>query len=268
MFPGKPRVHASSQSRFSTCTSGLLYQRLIMADYVFILRTRVGRAIFTLKPEVLEISQKLLGQMHTVTIPLTSISPDYERVAWRLPLWRLWPGAVMILVGFGGYYVLLRQEVVPREFAMYPAALGVPALWGVARLLRRFDCFVFRDHWKRELFVVAREEEQVQECEAFLHALLDRLESETPGVIAAPEEPVFTRPQDKWKISLAAGIGAAALPWLNRIEPELTFYTAALVLGATTIALMTGVGAIIARERQRYWALAGMALSLLPYVAY
>lgn len=174
----------------------------------------------------------------------------------------------MILVGFGGYYLLLRQEVVPREFAMYPAMLGVPALWAVARLLRRFDCFVFRDHWKRELFVVVREEEQAQECEAFVHALLDRIEAGKTGVPAASNETVSTPPQDKWKYSLAAGTFAAALPWLNRIEPGLTFYIAVLVLGATTLALINGVGALIARERQRYWALPGMALGLLPYVAY
>src|ERR1043165_9811813 len=111
-----------------------------MADQVFILRTRAGRVIFTLKFEVLEISSKRLGQLQTWQVPLRSISPKYVRVVRRVPLGALLPVFGIVALLFLGYYLLIRQDVVPRELAMYPALFGVAALWGVTRLLRRFDC--------------------------------------------------------------------------------------------------------------------------------
>jgi hypothetical protein len=241
---------------------------------VFILRTPVGRVIFTLKSDALEIVQKRFGLLETVVVPLRSISPDYEHVARRLPFWSLLPALLTAAALLGAYCLLIWQDVVPSAWAMYPAAFGVLILWGTTRLLRRFDCFVFRDHWKSEIFVIAREEGQATECDAFLHTLLDHIEAAERG--SDPPPPVsigvshlpVEHTELKWKISLGAGVLATTLPLINLIEPEMTFYVAVVVLGATACSLLATFAAFTQKERMRYWSLLGSALSLVPYVFY
>ena len=225
-----------------------------------------------LEPGSLEIRETRLGRTRTVTVPLRSISPEYERVVRRVPFWALLPVVLVVLAFFAGYYFLIRQDVLPRELAMYPALFGVAALWGATRLLRRFDCIVFRDHWQRELFVVVREENDVTECDAFIHALLDYLkaaeEGTAPSVTPEASSGSEPRPELKWKICLGAGVLATTLPLLNLIEPEMTFYIAAIVLGASTAGLLAAIAAFVEKERGRYWSLPGLVLCFVPYVFY
>lgn len=243
-----------------------------MADYVFILRSRLGRVIFTLKADRLEIYQKNFGRAETVEVALRSISPDYERVARRLPLWMLWPGFALVTICMGAYALLVSQDIGPREWAVYPAFCGLVLLWSITQLLRRFDCFVFRDQWNREIFSIAREENQAAECDAFIRTLLDRIEAaeagRPPRADPAPAEETIPRAEVKWKICLGAGILAMTLPLLNPIEPMMNFFIIVLVMGATTVGLLAASSAFSTKERMRYWCVLGLALCVAPYVVY
>jgi hypothetical protein len=241
---------------------------------VFIQRSRLGRSIFALRGDQLEITSHLFGRKSETEIPLRMISSNYEVDARRYFVLIIVP--LLFAIGcITIFCLLLRQEAWPQMFAMYPAMFTVMFVWIALKHVPRVEYFTFTDHWKKPLFSIVRERAQSNECEAFIRELLERIERTEKGLspVESPNTPVvdedYDQPREqRWLLSILAGGVATGFPLISQVLPEVAALTLAVVLAATTCGLIAGVQSFIRKERMKYGALLGIALSVLPFVIY
>lgn len=230
---------------------------------VFILRSRIGRRIFTLKDDVLEVSVTSLDRRSEAVIPLRRISPDYEVGAARnnsAIAILLIPG---VLLGYFAWF-LLSQDRIPRYLAIYPIIFGGAFITAAVQLIPRFEYFVFKDHWNRPLFTILRERGQTAECEAFIHAILDSVEGIEPTTSCADE--AFAEPpaQYWWIFAIVAGLGAVVVHVLASRNALVAFYYVPFVVLASGGGISAAIGSFLTKERQKWWSLIGLVLSAIP----
>lgn len=251
-----------------------------MAALVFIQRSRLGRVVFTLRDDELEVMTQFFGNRFERKIPIRSIATDYHAVAHRST--RL---IVLFLILAGVCIFLARlaftQSVLPTIVGIYPTMFAVGFAAGALAFARRLEGYQFTDRWQRPLFVILREHDQIEECDAFVRELLDRIERQDAGLpLGNGREPpqraasavrVGTgegeeAPAAQWKRAIIAGVVAAGYPLAFFRMPELAEFSLPVFIVASTAALMTSGLSFVRNEPRKYWSLLGLALCAIPIV--
>lgn len=243
-----------------------------MPDRVFIQRTRFGRTIFVLRDHELEITAGEPGQQQIRTIPLTTISSEYEAREQRFNA-----AVIVLYVSAAAGAVLaihLGAKGDPFRFFAVSAALmaGVFALAG-ARLIPRMEYFEFSDQWRRPLFAVVRERGQIAECEAFVHDLLNRMErAGAPAEVQGAEPPaavadeIDSEPEWRWQAALVIGlVGLTATAAANYVPDVGIVAFVLLSFGSACAAVLTWQS-FTEKERHRHWSLLGVVFLLVAFV--
>jgi hypothetical protein len=254
-----------------------------VADLVFIQRSRLGRSIFHLRENRIEVELRNFGLRSSAVHPFRMISPDYTLAAKRVHFLYVVPlmfGAVsLFLIGVMLHHPLPASL---NSLIIYPVIFTGLAVVGALRGFRRIEFFVFYDHWRKPLFYFVREIGQQTECDAFIQELLSRIEqsdrepdasgAETPP--APPERPsalvmprdesinVFGPSQPRWLISVVCGLAAFEFSqFAARITDDPAIYF--LVIMTTLVgALLFGALSFLAKERKRFFSLAGIVLGI------
>jgi len=252
-----------------------------MAHLGFLQRSRIGKAVFILYSETLEVTTHRLGARNVQVFPLHTLSADYHRTAERfysiivIPL--VLAGACMWLINV----LLVADHPLAEGFLIYPFVGFFAFGWAALRGVPWVELLVFSNRGGHPVFYIAREKDQVDECDAFVDALLDHVEMIRQGV--SPEDirekkrrsessvhlpgrskgRVFGPTEGRWKLSLAAGVISSGFQPLVENTVTLHDWILPVVLFSTIAALLFGVLSFIAKERLRYLAVFGMALSLV-----
>lgn len=257
-----------------------------MADVVFIQRSWISRRLYQLQGETLLITRSYPGRNTTEEHPLRTINPDYQRRGQRFGALIVVMFVVSVLC-LGLTVVILLQELVPQMFAMYPAMFGLVFLGAALRAVRRFDCFIFSDHWNRPLFFLIRAADQTAEFDTFLDDLIDRIERTQSGLPAAEPAPGPPPPSasavalpsaddpdearnalPRWTLSLGTGVVAALFPWLVKLLPPLEYVLFPTVFIATLFSTWWCLKSFLNKEAQRRLSLLGLALAWVPWLLY
>jgi len=252
-----------------------------MSDPIFVQKSRVGRTVFQIRGDQLEIYARNFGRRASGRIPLAQISSDYELVARRFPVLIYAPLGTAAL-SYALIYAAFHQTTVPREIATGPIVFFAISVLAVFRGVPRLEIFVFQDFWRRPLFYIVRESGQADACNAFVAALLDRIQAAETGEPVDPTTPsefasslpkqglaaVFGSGQNRWWLALVAGIVSAGVPPALQDLPAFDPYMLPLVIFASIGGLLCGTLSFVARERHRYWSLLGMAFSLVAPLFY
>lgn len=250
-----------------------------MARRVFILRSRLGRSIFILREDSLEITSHLFGTKSESRFPIRSISPDYDVRGWR-SLGAISLLLVPVALSIVAYRYILHHAWVPEMFAHYPLYFGATYAVAAIKLFPRFEAFVFKNHFNRPIFSILRESGQRAEAEAFIHALLDRIEALGHGEVvtttaseAAAEEVEAEKSDDRtiarWKLSVGFAVIATAVPPLvNWLWSDWDFLLMPLVIVCSGGSVIAAIYACATKERRRWWAVAAAVVALLPVFFY
>lgn len=254
-----------------------------MAGISFIQRSRIGRGIFLLRDDLLEVTILSFGIKSTNSYPLRSIEPDYELVAQRFWILILVPLVISAAL-MGLTYVLVSQQMLPKAAAIYSALFALAFAIGAIRGVPRVERFLFFDHGQKPRFYIVRERHQTAECEAFLLMLVERIEQHEHGAvqIVAPTRPAVIESsvslpnadgvrlsapgENRWKIAIVSGLVSAGFPILA--TDAWVDFTLLVVLLATGSGLSFGVGSFVVKERWRWLSLIGMALSFVAPLFY
>jgi hypothetical protein len=256
-----------------------------MANPVFIQNARIGRTCFQLNGNQLEVTWlnwRRLGK----TFPLKTLSFEYERGARRFPMLYVVPG-VIASAAIGAITLAAFMPELPEGLSMnislnlylYGLMSLAAGIWGVLRGVRRVDYFQFYDWWRRPVFFIVRDEAQSEECEKFIHELLDRIrriQNDEPEPADEPAPPVsavrlpasderFLRKDQRWKIAITMSIIVNALGGIPTVALILGPGQFMLVFAAATGAFFFAVLSFQSKERHRYWAAAAALLSLIPF---
>lgn len=240
-----------------------------MAERVFIQRARLGRQIFVLRDDELEIGA---SGRPTQTIPLRALSGEYAVGSEQFLF-----AVVVLLGGAAGLAAVAiwmsRVGAGLNLLAYYPAGAAVMMALTGARLVRRLEFFEFSDRRGNPAFRVVREPEQREECEAFVRDLLHRIETADAGpeVVRGAAEPDFGDGVDppaewRWQAAIAAGALTLGFPLVALAVPALEPMVFFVVLGSAAGSGSAAWFAFAAQERRRWWALAGVALAAVPFV--
>jgi hypothetical protein len=253
-----------------------------VGDVVFIQRSRVGRTIFTLREKELEVASHAFGQKYERTLPVRSISADYQVGAQRIN--RMIVGPVLVaLACFSAAAWLLTHDMWPQMLGLYAGMLGVSFLLLGLRFIRRVEYFTFRDHWQRPLFSILREHEQSEECNSFVCQLLDRIERAESGQpeearirAAAPPMSAVRLPDDsgrerppnhRWLVSIIGGAISTVFPPVSESFVASPAALAVVVMFSTIGLIWAGMS-FAAKEPKRLWASLGIVLSIGPIFWY
>ena len=241
---------------------------------VFILRSRIGRNIYVMRDDALEITSRLFGTRHEQRIPIRTISPEYGVRGTRLlrvVTLLLLPVAACIIA----LRLLARIPHVPDEMMWFPAEIGAVYLIAAIRFIPRFEWFEFKDHFGRTRFTILREPAQREECDAFIHALLDRIEgieeNSEEGSNTAPESipPTDREGIPRWKLAVGLSLFAIVVPPAARAMGESSdfFVIVPLVIG-TGGSIVSAFYSHAWKERRRVWAFVAAAAALWPLLFY
>ena len=257
-----------------------------MPDATFIQRSRVGMSIFMLRADHLDVTVYHFGAKSSRQIPLKSISSEYQLMAQRFWYLILVP-LVLAAACIGVAYAILSEEALPHIWTIYVVIFFVSAVVATLRGVPRVEVFVFFDHWKKPLFFIVREAAQAEECNAFVHDIIDHIEEresdspktrsahatgQSPGAAAAALRVApknrLARSEPHWMIALASGIFSAGYPLLAERVTGLGDWMFHMVFLGTFGGLLFGVLSFLAKERMRLLALVGMAFGLIAPVFY
>lgn len=251
-----------------------------MTDVSFIQRSRIGRGIFLLREQTLEVTTSVFGVNSARMFSLSSISPDYQPVAQRFWILILVP-LILTVLALAAVSWILHDDRIQDTLAIYPLMLAI--VWTIVTFngVPRVELFVFFDHWRKPLFYIVREPAQRTDCERFIAALVDRIEMVAHGQrqearhpispiasavkLASSDSAVGLKREDRWKLSIGCGVLAAAFP-LIRLGGEwieITFFVEMLGIAG---GLLFGVLSFLAKERLRLLALFGLGLALIAPV--
>jgi hypothetical protein len=242
-------------------------------ERVFILRSRVGRNIYVIRGDTLEVSWRLAGAYHNFKLPIRSISSDYEvRGARHLR------GVILLLLPvalcIAAYRFLLHHPEWPDFLLQYPMYVGATYALAAIKLYPRFEWFVFKNHFGRPVFTVLREPRQRAECEAFIHALLDRIEQAEEGAAAEPAMADLAAAAEpgaipKWKMAIAFALFSFVVPpvWYLLGERSDIIVLLPGVFGSGG-AIVTAIMSWAEKEHRRRWALVAGLAALIPIFLY
>ncbi len=156
------------------------------------------------------------------------------------------------------------------HFALHPLIFaGAMALTGV-RMIPRFDRFEFSDHWRRPLFAIARERDQIEECDTFISDLLSRIERTTAPRDAATPEPtpefdevVDREPEWKWKVSVVAGAVTLAVTIAGGYSHDVASVAIFFLMGGPMCAAVASWLSFVEKEPHWRWGLLGLTLATI-----
>lgn len=251
-----------------------------MEDYVFIQRGRLGRTIFRMRGDQLDIDVWRFGLRGRSSFALRSLSPDYEIRAVRVHWLYLWPAFVALVAGVI-IYLMLSVPFPFRSLVIYPGIFLAVGVAGFVHGLKRVEFFLFSDHWKRPVVQVLREPGETKACDAFVTELIYRIEQSNAGlpILVTPEDSASPRsavrlpllPEDSrpaaagncWLLAIVCGfLGAAPLavpPLADRGGEGLLLLMFLLIVAALVYAALS----YAQRERHRHRALIGAILALV-----
>lgn len=237
---------------------------------VFILRSRIGRNIYLIRGDALEVTWRLWGAHQEARIPLKSISADYEVRAvrhLRQVLLLLIPVALCVVA----YRFLLSHPEWPDFLFQIPLYIGATFAVAAIKLYPRFEWFVFKNHFGRPLFTILREPEQREECEAFLHALLDRIEgTDSPSAHSIePAKAAGSGATAKWKMAIVFMLFSLVVPplWFLYGERSDAVIFVPGLLGSGG-AIIMAIVSYVEKEPRRRWAIAAAVAALIPIWLY
>jgi hypothetical protein len=156
-----------------------------VANETFIQYSRLGRVIFQLRDDFLDVACSRMGRLDERRIRLRTIDPDFQRLSRHGCLLIIVPGSV-VLICAAALWAILHQDALPRELAVWPGEIMCLALWAAIRGTPPFVFYLFRNHWGRPVVSIIRERRQAAECDAFVASLVQRIELAAAGL--APEE--------------------------------------------------------------------------------
>jgi len=231
----------------------------------------------------LEIFFRNFGLRASVTIPLEKIA-DYQLVARRFPMLIVVPLLVAV-ASYGLIYLVFHQSIVPRELATWPIVIFATSIVALIRGLPRLELFVFFDYWKKPIFYIVREAREAEACNAFVAALLERVEAvgtdsgdgtatppqPTPAAAASPAESSSGVPSQRqycWLVAVVAGALSAGFPPAVQSLPAFDGLILPVVILSSLASLLCGTFAFVAQERLRYWSILGMALAMVAPLFY
>lgn len=248
-----------------------------MSVPTFLAKTRVGRFLFQIRTDRLEISTGIWPGARPHERLLRTISPRFSRRAVFLPslvfVPLLFSGVSFALVWLVGQAASVISSLVP---AIYPALFGGIFLVRAIRGIPPVEFYAFRDHWHREIFHIVREKPQAAECDAFVKELVLRIEAasgdlpaEQAAAVLAGAGPYASSNaiappsrEDRWLSAILAGGLAAGLPVLPAIRThEFGFF---LVFLLSLAGLAFAVFSFQAKERFRWCAILGAIAALVP----
>ena len=246
-----------------------------MPQRVFILRSRLGRSVFVLQDDSLEITSYLFGRKREARIPISTISSEYEvrgPRALRTVTLLLVPVALCVIA----YRWLLHHPELPDFLLHYPVYVGAIFALAALRFFPRFEVFVFKNHFHRPVFTIMREPGQRAECEAFIHDLLDRIEhSETGAAPTVPalsdEEIAKADDQDipRWKLALGLSLVSAIVPPIvNWLWPDWNDASILLIMVCSGGAFVAALYSFAQKEAHKRWSLLAVAIAIVPIAFY
>jgi len=253
-----------------------------MPDIAFIQNSRIGRKLFLLKDDYIEVALTVRGGKQQERISLKTVDREYERIARRFPV------LVVIPLVFGGLCLwivqaILTQETLPHPFGIYPGLFALSFLSAAVRGIPKIDTFQFYNHWKRPIFYIVRERKQAEECDSFVAELVRRIQSAEDGVRSPPDThqngnvkvglsannvEVLLAGEHRWKASIVLGALSAGLPWLTQITHVFDDCLFMLIFAATVGGIGFCVLSLQVKERFRFFSVVGAALSLVAPLLY
>jgi hypothetical protein len=257
-----------------------------MEPVIFIQRSRLGRSIFMLGSEHLDVTAFNFGMKSAQKFSLKSISTDYQVIAHRYWFLILVP-FVMAAACIGLSYAILSQDAIPHgpvfHVGIFLAAFIIATFRGVPRV----EHIVFLDHWKKPLFYIVREAAQAEACNAFVDDLIDRIEEIETGIPRTASPPVTlrgsisvrygqtvassqmqVRSYHYWILAICSGALSAGYPIAAETVAALKQGMFPVVILGTFGGLLFGVFSFVAKERMRVLSLAGVALALVAPLFY
>ena len=248
-----------------------------MSNARFFAKSRLGTVYFEIQGEHLLIEGVGSENWKCRPLLLRSINPKPELRSIRVPalFWvPLFFSAACWLVAWcvlpSDWQELQRQSVPVFFMLMGPSILGAGFLGLALQGLPPLQFYVFRNHWGRDAFQIAREGTHLTECDIFVQEL-QRCIAIASGE-APPREsdevlaPAPAAPPQKWLLGLVCGGTAAVLPWLpNFVGFGFGFV---VVFFLTIGALIFSVYSFSAKEKLRWLSLLGAVLGLVPPLFY
>ena len=255
-----------------------------MATPTFNQRSRLGRTLFQVNGEYLEITTSLWGEKKEKLVLLRSIDINYERSAKRV-YWLILIPLFAAAACSSLIRAILNQEVFPHEVAIWPSVLLPFLLIQAVRGVLPIELIRFRDQWKRELFVIIREKPQGDDCDTFLIELLAHIEMTANGTtMLKPDDNVATAPASfryqgapaafdfktfaRWKCALLLGSLSAGIPQISGVPELLGLLAIPVIVFLSMGGIVFGVLSLFAKEPQRPLAALAIALSLIAPIFY
>ncbi len=243
-------------------------------ERVFILRSRLGRNIYVIRGNVLQITWRLLGVHGETEIPIRSVSSEYE-VQGARPLRTVTVLLLPVALCIVAYRFLLSHPNLPDFLLQYPIIIGAAYALAAIKFYPRFEWFVFKNHFGRPVFTILREPNQRAECEEFIHALLDRLETDEPGVpmpASSPAENHLAESSDdvsRWKLAVGLSLFAIVIPPTAHLFGEHgDFFTIMPLVVGSGGAIIAAIYSIAQKESGRHWAMLAAIAALFPLFRY
>lgn len=142
----------------------------------FIQNARLGRTIFQINGEYLEIDSHLFGDRNEWKVLLNSIDPDFEvgHVRMHIPLILFFGLTLGCLISAAFCF---NSERIPGMFlaiSIYGAGIS---FWLACVFWEKLEILSFQNHWEKTEFQIIRESKQQAECDVFVAALIKAIEN-------------------------------------------------------------------------------------------
>ena len=253
----------------------------------FIERSRIGKTIYMLREDHLDISRDRFGDRGENRISLRQLSGECALGARRIHVWTL----IGVVVACACIWLLghmLSQTVIPMGAAIHVIGyilMTLVVFVGVAfNGVRRVEYWILYDLWKKPIITIVREKSQAEECDAFIAAILQRIEELDAGVVI-DSKPADHRAQissvslptgeasgveaasGKWWLgSIVSGAMAVGYPILFSRIPEFSASVFYMSFGGSAVGIFLAVRSFQLQERLRFLSLLGIALSAVPII--
>lgn len=154
---------------------------------------------------------------------------------------------------------------------MFPVMFICTGLWAAVRGIPPVVFYEFLDLSGKSVLHVIRERKQAEECDAFVAALVLRIEMAIHGLPSGefsrslaglkPSQASAARiNQDRWLASIVLGGLGAVIPMV----PGYDFTAEPFIILLCTGGAALGVFSFLAKEPRRWFAVLGIVLSLIP----
>ncbi len=246
-----------------------------MSKPTFIQDSRLGRAIFQIGDEYIEVCARQFGRKIDQRFLLRTIDPRF------ISLSRRFLGLILIPLGFSislgvAIWRIPHQNLFPHEVLPTLYIYLAVTLWFTIRGIPPVTFFEFRNHWGQMKFRINRDKKQAKECDAFVAELALRIEMASNGIsskevarILEPDGPYSTQdrqPADsrfhKGKASLVFGAIAFAFSLVPHTDEF--FWSVPLMFLCSLGGVVLGVYSFSSKETGRWFSLVGIVFSVIP----